>query len=439
MKKIYYLLLLALPLVLQSCFKDDDDIFDKSASQRVEERLVHDLQVLTGAANGWIMEYFPEKEQSYGGYTMFVKFGDNNAVTVASEIGKADQTETSMYELIADSGPVLTFNTHNSLFHYFSEPNNPDGIGPIDSGMGGDYEFMVVEATPEKIRLKGKKTGNTIILTPIAADTSWADLMQEYIDMADVINSAGTTFNFEMGELKATAKMNIRTLLFTFPGAESFESVRASFRTTTDGIEFYKPLKIGGKEITGMKFLGEDQDMVLTFADEATGATMHDTWPALSELFFSGNWYFARSLMTSYGQNLWTSAMKKLYADPSGYYDIYWAHMGFYGGAYGFCFAPLDTPSTFARSILSYKYGIVDDEHIWLQFEGQTTQIGLNYYRAGLSDFMPVIGSAAGEKKTFTLSADNPKNPSMMQLQDNDVPQNVFILVPFEVRWPYEQ
>lgn len=439
MKKIYYLLLLALPLVLQSCFKDDDDIFDKSASQRVEERLVHDLQVLTGAANGWIMEYFPEKEQSYGGYTMFVKFGDNNAVTVASEIGKADQTETSMYELIADSGPVLTFNTHNSLFHYFSEPNNPDGIGPIDSGMGGDYEFMVVEATPEKIRLKGKKTGNTIILTPIAADTSWADLMQEYIDMADVINSAGTTFNFEMGELKATAVMNYRTLLFTFPGAESFESARASFRTTTDGIEFYKPLKIGGKEITGMKFLGEDQDMVLTFADEATGATMHDTWPTLSEHFFGGNWYFARSLMTSYGQNLWTSAMKKLYADPSGYYDIYWAHMGFYGGAYGFCFVPLDTPSTFVRSILSYKYGIVDDEHIWLQYEGLTTQIGFNYLKAGLSDFLPVIGSTAGEKKTFTLSADNPKNPSMITLRDNDVPQNVFILVPFEVRWPYQQ
>ena len=96
MKKIYYLLLLALPLVLQSCFKDDDDIFDKSASQRMEERLVHDQQVLMGATNGWIMEYFPEKKQSYGGYTMFVKFGDNNAVTVASEKGKADQTETCL-------------------------------------------------------------------------------------------------------------------------------------------------------------------------------------------------------------------------------------------------------------------------------------------------------------------------------------------------------
>ena len=63
MKKIYYLLLLALPLVLQSCFKDDDDIYDKSASQRMEERLVHDQQVLMGATNGWIMEYFPEKKQ----------------------------------------------------------------------------------------------------------------------------------------------------------------------------------------------------------------------------------------------------------------------------------------------------------------------------------------------------------------------------------------
>ena len=39
MKKIYYLLLLALPLIFQSCFKDDDDIFDKPASQRMEERL----------------------------------------------------------------------------------------------------------------------------------------------------------------------------------------------------------------------------------------------------------------------------------------------------------------------------------------------------------------------------------------------------------------
>lgn len=439
MKKIYYLLLLALPLVLQSCFKDDDDIFDKSASQRMEERLVHDQQVLTGATNGWIMEYFPEKEQSYGGYTMFVKFDDDNAVTVASEKGKADQTETSMYELIADSGPVLTFNTHNSLFHYFSDPSNPDGIGPIDSGMGGDYEFMVIEATPEKVRLKGKKTGNTIIMIPVPTSTSWADLMQEYIDMADVINSSGTTFNFEMGDLKATAIMSYRKLLFTYPGTEKVESTTASFRTTTDGIVFYKPLQIGGKEITGMKFMGEDENMVLTFTDETTGATMHDTWPTLNEQFLSGNWYFKKSLMSSFGQDLWTSAINKLYADPSGYYDIYWAHMGVYSGMYGFCFAPLISSSQFTRTILSYKYGAIGEDQIWLQLEGRTDQTGIDYVYAGVSDILKMIGSLGGEKRTFTLTADNPKNPSVIQLQDNDIPENHFMLVPFEVRWPNDQ
>lgn len=439
MKKIYYLLLLALPLIFQSCFKDDDDIFDKPASQRMEERLMQDQQILMGATNGWIMEYFPEKEQSYGGYTMFIKFGENNSVTVASELGKANQTETSMYELIPDSGPVLTFNTHNSLFHYFSDPSNPDGIGPVDSGMGGDYEFMVVEATAEKVYLKGKKTGNTIIMTPIATDISWTDLMQKYIDMANIMNSAGASFSFTMGDIKATATMNYRTLLFSYPGEESYEAATASFRVTTDGIAFYKPLQIGGKEITGMKYVGEDENMILTFTDEATGATMHDTWPALSELFFSGKWYFAKSLMSDYGKGLWTSAINKLYADPNGYYDIYWAHMGVYSGLYGFCFAPLDTPSTFARSIVSYTYGTVDDNHIWLQLEGRTDQLGIAYVNAGVSDILKMIGSLNGEKKTFTLTADNPKNPSVIQLQDNDLASNYFMLVPFEVRWPNEQ
>lgn len=108
--------------------------------------------------------------------------------------------------------------------------------------------------------------------------------------------------------------MNYRTLLFSYPGEESYEAATASFRVTTDGIAFYKPLQIGGKEITGMKYVGEDENMVLTFTDEATGATMHDTWPALSELFFSGKWYFAKSLMMitvrACGRQLSTSYMQ---------------------------------------------------------------------------------------------------------------------------------
>lgn len=441
MKKIYYLLLLALPLILQSCFKDDDDVFDKTASQRMEERLIHDQQILMGATNGWVMEYFPEKEQSYGGYTLFVKFGENDAVTVASELANADQTEASMYELIADSGPVLTFNTHNSLFHYFSDPKNPDGIGPIDSGMGGDYEFLVVEATPERVRLKGKKTGNTIIMTPIAPDVSWSTLMEQYIEMADVLRNAAMEFEFVMGDIKATVVSDYRTLTFSYPGAEKYESATVAYRGTTDGIIFYKPLRIGGKEINGMKYEGTDENTAVIFKDAATGAVMKDTWPALSELFFSGNWYFAKSLMSTYGQGLWTSATRKLNAvTGTGYaYDIYWAHMGVFSGMYGFCFAPLNSATTFARSIVSYKSGVESDNEIWMQLEGRTDALGLAYVNAGMSDILKMIGSLSGEKKTFTLSADNPKNPGMIQLNDQGNVDNVFILVPFEVLWPNDK
>ena len=37
MKKIYYLLLLVFPFVLQSCLKEEEDLFDGTPSERMEE------------------------------------------------------------------------------------------------------------------------------------------------------------------------------------------------------------------------------------------------------------------------------------------------------------------------------------------------------------------------------------------------------------------
>ena len=104
MKKIFWLLL-TLPFVFQSCLKDDEDIFPDSAADRMDKALKLNKEVLIGASNGWIMEYFPEKTQKYGGYTILVKFDANDDVTVSTERGGAGVTETSMYELIGDSGP----------------------------------------------------------------------------------------------------------------------------------------------------------------------------------------------------------------------------------------------------------------------------------------------------------------------------------------------
>ena len=57
MKKtnIACLLLVTLPLLLQSCLKDQDDIFSESASARMSNYLKNAADVLVGADNGLVL------------------------------------------------------------------------------------------------------------------------------------------------------------------------------------------------------------------------------------------------------------------------------------------------------------------------------------------------------------------------------------------------
>ena len=83
MKKLI-ILLAVLPLVLSSCLKDDKDAFGKTASERIREVQEGTEKALTGAANGWLMEYYPSATQEYGGIAIYMKF-QNGTVTVTSK------------------------------------------------------------------------------------------------------------------------------------------------------------------------------------------------------------------------------------------------------------------------------------------------------------------------------------------------------------------
>ena len=67
MKKLIYSLLAAV-CVLSSCVKDQEMLFDKSATVRLNEALANAQKVLTSATNGWVMHYYPEGDQIYGGF-----------------------------------------------------------------------------------------------------------------------------------------------------------------------------------------------------------------------------------------------------------------------------------------------------------------------------------------------------------------------------------
>ena len=84
MKKIARLALLSLTLLFSSCLFDEEDVFDKSASERIEAAKIEAKTVLEGAPNGWHVRYFPSPTQEFGGYNVFFKFSEGN-VTIASE------------------------------------------------------------------------------------------------------------------------------------------------------------------------------------------------------------------------------------------------------------------------------------------------------------------------------------------------------------------
>jgi len=44
---------------------------------------------LTGAANGWLMEYYPSATQEYGGIAIYMKF-QNGTVTIGALLHLAD-------------------------------------------------------------------------------------------------------------------------------------------------------------------------------------------------------------------------------------------------------------------------------------------------------------------------------------------------------------
>ena len=208
MKRIIPILATAVlsAFVISSCVKDEEHIFDKSASLRVKEAMDNAQKVLTSASNGWKMYYYPHPDQDYGGYMYALKF-DNESVTVWSEVFYG--SSTSLYKMTNDDGPVLSFDTNNYAFHYFATPSgsskNLYGESGLYQAYKGDFEFIVMSAKPEEVVLKGKRSGNKILMYPL--DESPETFIEKAAQNAEDIFVS--SFEGTIGGEAATAYMDI--------------------------------------------------------------------------------------------------------------------------------------------------------------------------------------------------------------------------------------
>jgi hypothetical protein len=266
--------ILAIAGVATSCSNTEDDLFDQSAAVRMDLARTETKALLVSAENGWELSYFANNDWE-SGHVILMKFYNDESVEmcganawVANAFNSteeyAPQRETSLYQMISDDGPVLTFNTFNKVLHIFSEPYNlpsasynpnnvPFPVGPTTTnsfgnttdaneagyGHNGDYEFVVLSRTDDEIQLRGKKTGVKMRMRRLAADQDWDDY---FAKLTKIINN---TFSTRFGDLKIAVGghnihlSNLDTGVMTLladDDDELLETVSIPFIYTLDGI-----------------------------------------------------------------------------------------------------------------------------------------------------------------------------------------------------------
>src|SRR5574344_387255 len=421
MKNKYIFSLVAIASLFVSCTSEVDDVFDESSSARITETLQNEKDVLTGATNGWLMQYYPyanadnsSDHPQYGGYNILVKFTKDGHVVVASELAGVDSTVTSTYKMEQSAGAVLSFDTYNKIFHYFSDPANIDGIGKNGFGFEGDFEFKMISATADKVVMKGKKHGSRIVMTPLSTEQTWSDYLTK-LKAAEKNMSFGTYIAVSDKKDTSTVVLKNRNFEITYVDSTGTQNtVNVPFIPTMTGYSLYDTLSIGNVKVKDLTYHADTYEFV---SDAGENFILKGIVNPINQSLICGtDWYFCYDNMGSFGQMYWNYAKELLYkgeGETLGYVALesnilYFISGGHYQGAYG------------------YKCTLIGDDEITLKlsgYAGNSTQQGnASYYYKYVKYFLAPL------QATFKLTADDIRNPSWIKLVDVDDSTNTIIV-----------
>ena len=250
MRHLPYLFVVAmLAMPFTACNHDVDDVFDRPASNRLNRSAAFYDSLLASAPYGWIMNYYPG-DGSYGGCAYTARFSAGN-VSLASELRLSDTIDVgtpvvSKYRIIEEQSVVLTFDTYNPLLHYFTEPSQQN----VD-GWQSDYEFIFMRssANGDTIFLRGKKYETEMTLRRMSAAD--ANYIERVVRMNRLVMSVPHFYATVDGQ---PYPIRIDDLAFTYPNASGDTTLVATFTYTPTGIEFFKPITLGGVSFSQLSY-----------------------------------------------------------------------------------------------------------------------------------------------------------------------------------------
>ena len=409
MKKIYFILIAMMGLTVQSCLLEEKELFDSTPAERMEAYLDEYRTLLASAEEGWLLQYFPEETQAYGGYTYILEFTRDSVAAYFELADKIEEPVASLYKMTPDDGPVITFDTYNENIHFFATPNISDY-----EAMHGDYEFRIVGKNDDatEIYMKGKRTDNNYTLVKFSGDPV------EYLGKLKVIEEAMKAPAYEMVMSADTSACSISGNVFEFEYNVYTEqdttavAGSAAFCYTPTGVDFYAPVEINGTEYSSLVYDAENG----TLKTEDGKIVIYTVFPPINQQFVGGNWIINVDGCSAWAQTYFNAGFDAVTAKG---YPFQLAFMGdAYYGTYG-----LNVNFGGYGGVLNFDYELSGEDQITMVFNFTGGGNGVTFHNWGLHYALNPLGYSA--PKSFTITADNPKTPTEIILTENGNPNNV--------------
>ena len=238
--KLFIYLLLALPaLFLQSCQTEEENVFDKSYAERMDDFLQKAQETLVASQYGWALDYYPKSNQSYGGVAYTIKFTRDNAI-VRYENNPDDGEVKSLYKMKEDDGPVLSFDTYNTFLHTYATPKSGEY-----RGKEGDFEFVIDSIGADRIKIHGKRSLNTMYLHKLSGEAS--EYIEKVTELTNLFVFSDVALNIggKPYRLVVTDKNNRQ--LAIYDGDKII--AESAYAFTDKGIRLYEPITLNGVKL----------------------------------------------------------------------------------------------------------------------------------------------------------------------------------------------
>lgn len=249
MKNILTISAVAILISFVSCTQKTEDLFNESASERIQASMEKYKQILTSSENGWAFEYYcGGKSADYGGFILPLIFKKDTVVAVMDMYlmygTPLQYADTTSYSLNSNGGLTLSFDEYNNNIHFFSDPNTWD-MKP--DGFKGDFEFLITGYKDNILYLKGKKYGIPMRMKKI--EKSYVEYLEGVTKVMNVAIKGGEYAfkQFNVNDEMIMFEKDNRNILCKNEDKEGKEiESKLPYVFTDTGISFYRPVTIKG-------------------------------------------------------------------------------------------------------------------------------------------------------------------------------------------------